>query len=362
MIIFLPTKIRQTGGSSTFAQKLRVGLVTAGHSVIFQWSDKYDLLLVNAQCPLRYIIHAKMNHRPIVQRLDGVYYPMTVTGKNYRLANLPMKIILKYFANRIIYQSDYSYRCAERFLSGKLSQTLSWAFLTRGERVNIRPVIIYNGVDTKLFSPWGEKIELRDNPEQQIFITASRFRRTDQILPLLAAFRFYCKKFQANAKLVVIGDFTKQLSSLTKRNIMDSPIKSANDRILSGIHLFGAVDNCQLPVYLRSADAFLFTSINPPCPNNVIEAMACGLPIVGVADGSMPEICVPGKNAELIPADSDGWWQPRQLDLELFAANMAKVIKQRQTYAKNSWEIAKSRFKLDRMAKKYLDVFSECTS
>ncbi|HMN63001.1 MAG TPA: glycosyltransferase, partial [Anaerolinea sp.] len=30
--------------------------------------------------------------------------------------------------------------------------------------------------------------------------------------------------------------------------------------------------------------------LNPPCPNAVIEALACGLPVVGFAAGSLPEL------------------------------------------------------------------------
>lgn len=340
MIIFVPIKIRQTGGSSAFAQKLQAGLEQLGHSVIFQWSNEYDVLLVNAQCPLRYLVHAKIYRKPIVQRLDGVYYPMTVAGKKYRLANWPMKLIYRYLADQVIFQSNYSRHCAELFLGGSKKD---------------KAKVIYNAVNTEIFNPKGETVNLRDNPEQKIFITASRFRREDQILPILNAFRIYHEKFQPNAKLVIIGDFTSPLK--LNLPLTRGVFTTTDEQLLPTVQFLGPINNNKLPTYLRSADAFIFTHLNPPCPNNVLEAMACGLPIVGVADGAMTEICLDGQNAELIPSDGDGFWKPRNLNHGLFAANMAKVTKRRQFYAEKSREIATSRFKLETMIEKYMRVF-----
>jgi len=41
---------------------------------------------------------------------------------------------------------------------------------------------------------------------------------------------------------------------------------------------------------LRAADIFLYSHLNPPCPNSVIEAISCGLPVVGFNSGSMSEL------------------------------------------------------------------------
>lgn len=341
MIIFLPIKIRQTGGSSTFAQKLRAGLEQLGHSVIFQWSNEYDALLVNAQCPLRYLAHAKIYRKPIVQRLDGVYYPMTVAGKKYRLANWPMKFIYRYLADQVIFQSNYSRRCAELFFGGSKKD---------------KAKVIYNAVNAEIFKPQGATVNLRDNPGQKVFVTASRFRRSDQILPLLESYRIYREKYEKNVKLIIIGNFCHPFQPNPGDNF-----KAWGIKIPKNVQFLGSVNNDQLPVYLRSADAFLFTHLNPPCPNNVLEAMACGLPIVGVADGAMPEICLNGQNAELIPADGDAFWKPRNFHHELFAANMAKITANRQRYSTKSREIALARFQLETMVEKYMDVFETLT-
>ncbi|HBE89877.1 MAG: hypothetical protein A3E37_00655 [Candidatus Andersenbacteria bacterium RIFCSPHIGHO2_12_FULL_46_9] len=332
MIIFLPANIRPTGGSSNFALKLQRGLRPKKHLVVFKFTPRFDLLLVNATCPIRYLLFAKLTRRPIVHRLDGVYYPMSVARWKYIFYNLPMQIILHFFANAVIYQSQYSKDCCDKFL---------------GTNHYIPNHLVYNGVDTQLFSHHGSTRQLRDVPEQPIFITASRFRRSDQILPLIDAFRLYQKNYQARAKLIIVGDFSHAVTNF--------PQQYTNDSLIS---FLGPIPNGQLPEYYRGADVFLFTHLNPPCPNNIIEAMACGLPICGIADGAMAEITTPDLNSALIPAPGSGFNQSRRLDLHAFAANLNKIMLHRKEYASHSRRIASQQFTLQQMIRRYLSAIT----
>lgn len=332
MIIFLPAKIKPTGGSSSFALKLQRGLQSRKHQVVFKFTPRFDLLLVNSLCPLRYLLYAKLTRRPILHRLDGVYYPMSVAHWKYIFYNWPLQIILHFFADAVIYQSQYSKACCDKFL---------------GPNRYIQNYNIYNGVDTRLFSPHGVAMSLRDTPNQPIFISASRFRRPDQILPLIGAFRLYQKQYRAQAKLIIIGDFSDSVANL--------PSQYASD---PSIRFLGPIPNDQLPKYYRAADIFLFTHLNPPCPNNIIEAMACGLPICGIADGAMTEITSPGFNSLLIPASGPGFKQPRHLDLQAFAANLNTIMLHQNNFSGQSRQIATQRFTLQKMIRLYLSALT----
>ncbi len=331
MKIFIPFTIRETGGTSSFAKKFKEGLEAQDHTVFFRFQEDYDILFVIVQCSPLYLLHAKFHKRKIVQRLDGVYY-WSVASWKYLLLNFPPRFIHTWFSDFTIYQSHYSQYCADTFL---------------GKCRDQQHALIYNGVSTHVFSPEGEKVEtLRDNPQQTVFITVSQFRRSDQILPLIEAMEIYRSRYNTNCKLIIIGDFSREVADIPNRF-----------KKCTYLHFLGTVRNADLPKYERSADVFLMTHLNPPCPNNVIEAMACGLPICGVNDGAMGEITIPGENSRLIPVEGDAFWKRRVYNMSRFADNLAIIMQARDAYAKSSRRIAEQRFELTTMIEKYVQAF-----
>lgn len=331
MKIFIPFKVKDTGGTSIFAKKFQKGLEKLGHKVFFEFRNDYDVLFVVVQCNPLYLLHAKFKGKKIIHRLDGVYY-WSVAKWKYPLLNFAPKIIHKFFADSTVYQSRYSKYCVDKFL---------------GQRKDENYKIIYNGVDLDTFSHQGEKIsDVRDNPEQKIFITVSKFRREDQILPIIESLKIYKKKYNKNFKLLVIGDFSRKLSYI--------PFQFKKFR---QIKFLGKIKNAELPRYERSADVFLFTHLNPPCPNNILEAMGCGLPICGVADGAMEEVTIPGKNSLLIESQGDAFWQMREYNYEKFADNLDEILRNQSAYSQNSRKIAEEKFGLEEMANNYVELF-----
>lgn len=331
MKIFIPFHIRDIGGPSTFAKKFKVGMERRGHEVFFEEPQEYDILFLIVQAPFNILIQAKKKKKVIVQRLDGVYY-WSVASWKYPLLNLKARIIRHLFADFTIYQSEYSKLCVDRFL---------------GKKSGEQSAVIYNGVDTTLFDSVGEKTDLRDFPEQTVFLTASEFRRKDQVMPIINALAFYLKESGAKFKLVLAGSFTRELLDF------ESEAKK-----YEWIQLLGKIDNVELPLYERAADIFLFTHLNPPCPNNIIEAMACGLPICGIADGAMPELIQEGINGYLLPTEGDTYWKKRALDIEAFAGNIQKTILKKTEFSKASRTRVVDRYSLEDMISHYEQIFS----
>lgn len=326
MRIFLPFTIQGIGGTATFAIKFKQGMEAYGHTVFFEEPEEYDVLFLIVQAPFKYLIDAKRRGKKIVQRLDGTYY-WSVASWKFPLFNLKAAIIRHFFTDFTIYQSEYSKYCAEKFL---------------GKKRHDPSVLIYNGVDLNLFSPDGPKKDLRDNPNQQIFFTASAFRREDQITPILKALEIYSKKYTDNFLFLVAGTFSPAL-----RSIPEQWSHCKNVRFL------GKIENSKLPDYERVADVFLFTHLNPPCPNNVIEAMACGLPVCGVEDGAMREIVATEKNGLLIPVSGDAFWNMRHLNTESFADNLHTIVMNKESFSTESRRIAKERLSLETMLEHY---------
>lgn len=330
MKIFLPFKIQDIGGTSTFARKFKEGMEAAGHEVVYEYTPDYDVLFLIVQCPFSYLWDAKRRGKKIVQRLDGTYY-WTVSGWRFPLMNAKAAYIRHLFTDFTIYQSEYSRECANRFL---------------GKKRFDRSEIIYNGVDLSVFTPDGGKKKLRDNPKQQIFFTASAFRRKDQILPILEALDSYRQRYTNNYKLYIGGNFVGPVADVPEL------LKQRDDVVY-----LGKIKNADLPQYERASDLFLFTHLNPPCPNNVIESLACGLPICGVGDGAMPELVTPGEQGELITAKGGGFWRTRPLDTATFAQNIHTIMSKPSPYRQSCVSAAKKRFSLDAMSAQYVKVF-----
>jgi glycosyltransferase involved in cell wall biosynthesis len=89
----------------------------------------------------------------------------------------------------------------------------------------------------------------------------------------------------------------KQLNSL----VVDSGLEQF-------VHIQPAVDSNKKIELFRSADIFVYPSYHEGMPMAVIEAMACGLPIIATQVGGLPDLVRPGLNGLLVPAG-----QPDQL-------------------------------------------------
>jgi glycosyltransferase involved in cell wall biosynthesis len=331
MKIFLPFTIRGIGGTASFAKKFQTGMEALGHEVFFEYRPDYDVMFLIVQAPFKYLLEAKKKKKPIIQRLDGTYY-WSVAGWKFPLYNLKAAIIRHLFADFTVYQSHYSKHCAEHFLGAK-------------EEGN--STIIFNGVDTEQFSPLGESLNLRDYPDQKIFFTASAFRRTDQIFPILESLKAYEKHYGSNYKLVIAGTFTGEVSGIEKQL-----------RGYKNLSILGKIENAELPKYERSADVFLFTHLNPPCPNNIIEALACGLPVCGVADGAMPELIQDGIEGVLVPTHGTAFWKRRHIDSSAFADGLHRVLENRDQMSLAARATAMKKFSINNMLSSYIETIT----
>jgi len=330
MKILIPFHLRDIGGPSSFVRKFQVGMERRGHEITFDERSGYDLILVIVQAPFSVLTKAQNLKKPIVQRLDGVYY-WSVAGWRFPLLNLKATLIRHFFSDYTIYQSEYSKRSTERFL---------------GKRIRLPHTIIYNGVDTNYFSPIGNKKNLRDTPEQRIFFTASEFRRKDQILPILEALMYYRTHYSQSFKFVIAGSFNRELIGFDKQ-LSRYP----------WVHFLGKILNEELPSYERAADVFLFTHLNPPCPNNIIEAMSLGLPVCGVADGAMPELIVENESGLLVKATGEAYWRHRKYNPAIFASNLNQIVQQQEKYSVASRKYAEQHFSLESMLDQYEAIF-----
>lgn len=125
--------------------------------------------------------------------------------------------------------------------------------------------------------------------------------------------------------------------------------------VAGSVEFKGPYTGADAPEIYRSADAYLMTKHNDPCPNAVIEAMAAGLPVLYSASGGVPEQV--GQEAGVALAvpetfDKDVFPEPDEI-----AKGMSLIIKNHAPMAAAARARAVEQFDLSRWFARHEAVF-----
>jgi glycosyltransferase involved in cell wall biosynthesis len=123
--------------------------------------------------------------------------------------------------------------------------------------------------------------------ERPVLLFAGRLVRTKRLDLLLEALR--CIRDAGQKPLLVIlgdGELRDHLADL-----------ALGMGLAEEVMFRGTVGNVR--DYLHAADIFVFPSEREGMPNAVIEAMACGLPVVAAKAGGVPDLIIDGENGLL---------------------------------------------------------------
>src|SRR5262249_5261466 len=145
--------------------------------------------------------------------------------------------------------------------------------------------VIRNGVDSEVFYP-RDRIEMRRKLGldfgSRIIVAAGALvpvKGVDRLIDVMALMRNSMRGL--SAKLYVIGDGPQ-------RAALESQI--ARHDLTDRVFLLGQRPQSELAEWHSAADLFCLASHREGCPNVVIEAMACGLPVVAPDVGGVGEL------------------------------------------------------------------------
>jgi glycosyltransferase involved in cell wall biosynthesis len=109
-----------------------------------------------------------------------------------------------------------------------------------------------------------------------------------------------------------------------------------------------------IPEVDRSAQVLFAADLNAACPNSVIEALACGLPVVSFDTGALPELVQ--KDAGVIVPYSGDPWKLDPPDIGALSRAAAQVCRQQERFRRGAQQRAEEAFGLDRMVEGYLQA------
>jgi glycosyltransferase involved in cell wall biosynthesis len=142
-------------------------------------------------------------------------------------------------------------------------------------KINAPIEVIPNGVDLQPFRQVQQPIprtQFGFSDQDTVLICVGRVSKEKNVAALLSAFE-YIAPAVPSCRLLIVGDGPER----------DDLIRQVSEHQLADkVHFTGLVAYDQLPGYLAAADAFITASVTEVHPLTVIEAMAAGLPVIGI--------------------------------------------------------------------------------
>jgi glycosyltransferase involved in cell wall biosynthesis len=151
---------------------------------------------------------------------------------------------------------------------------------------------VLKGVDVDMFTPAGNDVRCEHRLEgKRVVICVTRLVPIKN-LPMMLDAIAHVRATRPDVVLVLVGEGPQQPMLAARAREL---------RIADAIHFAGYVPQGQTPGWYRSADVFALSSDFDNSPNVVLEAMACGLPIVATDVGGLREYVTPTANGLLTP-------------------------------------------------------------
>lgn len=207
--------------------------------------------------------------------------------------------------------------------------------------------IVYNGVDARRFTPRTDRAALRATlglpPETFVIGTVGRFdpmKRYDLLIEAVARLREEDRSGSMPAvQLVFAGDGPEEtrLRETAARLGVERDVRFLGRR-------------SDVPAVLAALDLFTLTSRGEGMSNAILEAMACGLPVVATRVGGNAEIVMDGETGLLIES----------ANVEQLVAALRRLIGQpgvRAAMGAAGRQRVESAFTMQRMAEAYTSMY-----
>ncbi len=329
--ICIVPKVHGVGGMVSFLHKFSAQAQALGVQTTFDLTDApYSaVLVIGGTRQLALLYRAKQRGVRVVQRLDGINWIHTIRPISLKhsiraeYGNLSLALIRRFLADQIIYQSAFSqYRWNQRY--GPVSKPVSMA---------------YNGVDLDVYAPGGER---PTDVYRLLVVEGSLGGGYENGLENAVMLASALAQRGWRMEVQVVGEVAPALQAeWTARSAV--PLRWA-----------GLVKRDEIPGLMRGAHLLFSADIHPACPNSVIEALACGLPVVSFDTGSLTELVTPDCGF-IAPYGSDSWKLQPPLVANLVGGAEA-VLQDWPHFSAAARARAVTAFGVKTMTEKYLDV------
>ena len=221
-------------------------------------------------------------------------------------------------ANHVIYQSAFCKDMTDKYLYNRRSDYS----------------IIHNGVDLDYFRP------IKPTNRRVRLLSAGSLRHEYMLGTVLPIFSRLWRKH--NLELQVVGT----LSTICKQQLKE--FSENNQEASDRINIVGAVDNDEMPEQMSKADILVHPRLGDWCPNVVIEALACGIPVACGSWGGTAELV--GDGGEIVPTEQ---WGYGNKFVDGMSAAVERIIGSLDIYSAKARQQAEDKFDIRSVSNKY---------
>ncbi len=326
------TRLTGVAGPAAFQRRMADALERREIDVGWGLGDKPQgaILVIGGSRDLIGLRNARRSGRRIVQRLDGInwLHRRLPTGVRHYLRAERNNLLVRWVRNRLADHVVYQSRFAKDW----------WE-----ERYGPAPApssVVHNGVPLDVYSPEGKEAP----PD-------------DRIRVLMVEGNF-AGGYETGLAAGI--DLAQRIAQVTERKVELSIAGQVPGRVHQSIDSEselivdwrGVVEPVDIPSLDRSAHFLFAGDIHPACPNSVIEAMACGLPVVAYDTGALTEL-VGGDSGRVVPYGGDAW-KLEPPDVNGLVEASREVLQEQPRFRAGARARAEEAFGLERMVDGYL--------
>ncbi len=200
------------------------------------------------------------------------------------------------------------------------------------EKVHVLPY----GIDLSIFKPE----RTLKKTDVILLLYAGWFRNDKRVTVLIDSLRHLPPKF----RLLLVGDGPRKKEILQK-------IKEFN---LSGrVSIYNPVQNTRLVEFYNSCDIYVNASVSETLGFSMIEAMACGLPIVAASSPGAKEIIQEDRNGYLAELNS-----PESIAEKIL---LLESEKRRAKLSGISRKLAEEKYDINKVCERLIEIYESLT-
>lgn len=275
---------------------------------------------------------AKSRGLKIIVNQNGVAFPAWA-GDNYEDANRSLKQLIS-FADFIVYQSRFCRDSAGRYISPP----------------DVSSEIIYNPVDTRLFSP-----DAGSAKPQAVTLLLGGNQYEKYRLELALQTLQTLHQDIPNAKLIVTGNLwlpPDEAESWTKQALRDM-------NLTEHVTFTGTYAQIDAPALYSHAHLLLHTKYADPSPGLVLEAMALGMPVAHLDNGGVPELV--GDAGIGVHVEHD-WNKINLPSPQAMAEAVMQVYSRREEFSQKARQRAVDLFSLEKFVARHKEILEKVLS